>query len=262
MYNVWVQAYSLYKGLFFWLNWISYVTNIFIAPAIFVITYSILGRFALGPESAQFYGLGIAMSHTTFIIISGITQAYTYDRDLGTLSFLYVSTANRLVNYLSRPVLHYPNALLVFGTGFIALWIMADLDLSSMNWTSFILSLLVTAASIAAFAQFLSVFTIIIRDWINIMALTTGILLVFTGMMIPRDIFPTIIQGFGDILPVTNGLSVIRSAFSGTMLSDVYLTLIREALVGLGYLAAGFIGFTLFERMAKQTGALEKEVYG
>ncbi|GAI46244.1 unnamed protein product, partial [marine sediment metagenome] len=53
MYNLWVQAYLTYKGLFYWLNWISYLTNIFIAPAIFVITYSILSRFALGPEAAQ-----------------------------------------------------------------------------------------------------------------------------------------------------------------------------------------------------------------
>ena len=94
------------------------------------------------------------------------------------------------------------------------------------------------------------------------MALTTGILLVFTGMMIPRDIFPPIIQGFGDILPITNGISVIRSAFSGTTLSDVYLILLREAFIGVGYLVLGLIGFTLFERIAKQTGALEKEVYG
>ena len=257
-----MQAYSLYKGLFFWLSWISYITNIFIAPAIFVVMYSILGRFALGPEAAQFYGLGIAMSHTTFILIGGITQAYTYDRDLGTISFFYASTANRLGNYLSRPVLHYPNALLVFGTGFTTLWLMANLDFSFMNWTSFIVALIVTAASLAAFAQFLSVFTIIIRDWINVMALTTGILLVFTGMMIPRDIFPPVIQGFGEILPVTNGISIIRSAFSGAMLSDVYLTLLREALVGLGYLIVGFIGFTLFEGVAKHTGALEKEAYG
>ncbi|OGO07016.1 MAG: hypothetical protein A2Z76_04170 [Chloroflexi bacterium RBG_13_56_8b] len=262
MYNFWVQVYSTYKGLFYWLNWTSYLTNMFIAPAIFVISYSILGRFALGPEAAQFYGLGITMSHTTFILISGITQAYTYDRELGTISFFYVSPANRLVNFLSRPVLHYPNALLVFATGFTTLCLLVDIDLSFMNWTSFSLALLVTAASVAAFAQFLSVFTIIIRDWINIMSLTTGILLVFTGMMIPVEIFPPAIQELAKLLPVTNGLSAIRAAFTGAVFSDVSLVILREALTGLVYLTIGFIGFTLFERVAKRTGALEKEAFG
>jgi hypothetical protein len=201
MYNFWLQAYLTYKGLFYWLNWISYITNIFIAPAIFVMSYSILGRFALGPEAALFYGLGIAMSHMTFILIGGITQAYTYDRDLGTISFLYVSPANRLVNFLSRPVLHYPNALL-------------------------------------------------------------GILLIFTGMMIPLEIFPPFFQGFANILPVTNGLAAIRDAFNGAIFSDVYLIIVREALVGLAYLTLGFIGFTVFERVAKRTGVLEQEAFG
>ena len=262
MYNFWVQAYSTYKGLFYWLNWISYITSIFITPAIFVISYSILGKFAMGPEAAQFYGLGITMSSTAAILISGITQAYTYDRDLGTISFFYASPANRLVNFLSRPVFHYPNGLLTFATGLTTLWLLVDIDFSLMNWASFIVALLVTAASIAAFAQFLSVFTIIIRDWINVMALTTGILLVFTGMMIPVDIFPAGLQGFANILPVTNGLSAIRDAFGGAVFADVYINILREALIGLAYLTLGFIGFSLFEQVAKRTGALEKEAFG
>lgn len=259
MYNFMVQAYATYRGLFYWLNWISYLSNIFIGPAIFVITYSLMGRFALSMEAARFYGIGIILNQMAFMLVSGITQAYTYDRELGTISFLYVSPANRLVNFLSRPVLHYPNGLLAFATGMVTLWILIDLDFSLMCWNSFILAVLVTAASVAAFGQLLSTFTIVIRDWITTMVVSTGILFVFTGMIIPVDIFPPVIQGFANILPITNGLAAIRSAFTGTELAELYPFIIREAVIGVIYLVIGFGFFILFERVVKRTGTLERD---
>lgn len=259
MYNFWIQAYSTYKGLFYWLNWIGYLTNVFLHPVIFVITYSILGMFALGPEAARYYGIGILINQMTFILISGITQATTYDRELGTISFLYISPANRLVNFLSRPVLHYPNALLVFATGLTTLWLLIGLDFSAMNWGAFILAVTVTAASLAAFSQLLSVFTIIFRDWLNAMALAVGILFAFTGMIIPIDVYPAAVQEFARLLPVTNGLEVIRASFTGVPLADMYFCILREAITGLAYLSIGFIGFVAFEKVVKRTGTLEIE---
>lgn len=94
------------------------------------------------------------------------------------------------------------------------------------------------------------------------MSLSSGILFVFSGMIIPLGIFPPVIQGFSNILPVTNGLSAIRAAFTGAGFTDVYPFILRETIVGLVYLAIGFIGFYLFEGVAKLTGALEKESYG
>jgi hypothetical protein len=57
MYNFLVQAYATYKGLFYWLTWPSYISNVFLSPIVFVMIYSILGRFALGTEAARYYGL-------------------------------------------------------------------------------------------------------------------------------------------------------------------------------------------------------------
>jgi ABC-2 type transport system permease protein len=259
MYNFLTQAWATYKGLFYWLNWISYTSNIFIGPAIFVVTYSLLGKFAFSMEAARYYGLGIIMNQMAFMLVSGITQAYTHDREQGTISFLFASPANRLVNYLSRPVFHYPNGLFVFTVGLTTLWLLVDIDFSLMNWAVFIPAVLVAAASLAAFAQFLSVFTIVVRDWITAMSISTGILFVFTGIIIPVDIFPPVIRGFARILPVTNALSAIRSSFTGTALSEIYPAILREAIIGLVFLTLGFLGFIFFENLAKRNGTLERD---
>lgn len=254
-----VQAYSTYKGLFFWLSWMSYITNIFGGPIVAVITYSILGQFAFNIEAARYYGLGIILSQMAFVVISGITQAYTYDRDLGTISFFYTTPANRLVNYLSRPLLHLPNGLFVFGTGLITLWLLLGIDFSMMNWSAFTLAVLVATLSVAAFSQVLGIFTIIIRDWTHAMVVSIGILFIFTGMIIPVESLPAALQGLAGVLPITNALSAIRAAISGTISSTIYASILREAVVGIVYLTMGFLGFLLFEKVAKRNGTLERD---
>lgn len=114
MYNFAVQAYSSYKGLFYWLNWMSYISNVFLYPVAQVIIFALLGRFTSSPEIAQAYALGLSVFSMASILISGLTQSYSYERQLGTLSFIYVSRVNRIVNFMSRPLLHYPNALFSF----------------------------------------------------------------------------------------------------------------------------------------------------
>jgi ABC-2 type transport system permease protein len=259
MNNFMVQAYATYKGLFYWLTWISYITNVFLGPAIAVITYALLGQFAFDIEAARYYGLGIIMSQMAFVVVSGITQAYTYDRALGTISYFYISPAGRLANYLSRAAFHFPNGILVYATGLLTLRLLLNIDFSTTNWTAFTLAVLITAASISAFASLLGIFSIVIRDWVHAMVIATGILTVFTGIIIPVDIFPPVIRGFAAILPITNGLDAVRSAIAGSTAAEIYFNILQEAIVCIVYLATGFMGFIFFEKLAKRNGTLERD---
>jgi ABC-2 type transport system permease protein len=261
MYNFFMQAWATYKGLFYWLNWPGYISSILLRPVVVVIMYSILGRFALNPEAARDYALGVTVYSMVFVLLGGIVQSYTYERVLGTLSFLYVSPANRLVNFTSRVVFHYPNALLAFTTGLITAWLVVDINFGLVNWIGFITSLLVTAVSITAFVQCLAIFVIVFREWLSTFGLILGILLVFTGVIIPVSVFPPVIQEFCRILPMTNGLSAIRSAFVGAAFAEIYLIVLREALTGLVYFTVAFIGFRLFESLVRRMGILEVETF-
>jgi ABC-2 type transport system permease protein len=262
MRNFFIQSYSTYKGLFYWLNWPGYISNIFLYPIIMVLMYSILGRFALNPEAAQFYAIGVSLSAVTFVTISGITQTYAYDRDSLTISFIFVSTTNRVVHFLSRPLLHYPNAILVYITAMLTVWLAVDLDFGLLNWLGFVVVSLVISASICAFSQFLGIFSIITRDWLNTMSFTVGILFAFTGIIIPIDVFPSAVQELARLLPITNGLSATRLAFMGAPFSDIYTLIIREAITGIVYFTIGTAGFLIFEKVAKRTGILEIESLG
>ncbi len=261
MINFLVQVYTTYRGLVGWLNWFGYISNVIFRPVVLVLIYSVLGRFAGSPEVGRSYALGIGAFTMAMNVLPGIAQCYTYDRSGGTLSFFFASPANRLENYLARAVLHYPNGLLSFLSTLVTAWLVVGLDFSSVNWAGFMFAVLITALSITALGEFLGPFAIAFRDWSNIQNILVGMILVFSGVIIPLNVFPVPIQEFARLLPITNGLVSIKSTFIGAPLAESSGFIIREGLTGLAYLAIGYFGFSLFEKVAKQRGTLEQETF-
>lgn len=257
MYNFWVQSYSTYKGLFYWLNLQGYIANIALRPIVFVIMFALLGRFAQSPEAAQWYALGISVLSAR-IVVGGIAQSYAYERTLGTISFFIISPVSRFVNFLSRAVLHYPNALLCFAISLVTAWVIVGLDFGAVNWAGFITAVLVVAASLTAFSQLIGIFAMVFRNWIAVVVLPDNLLLVLTGVVIPLTVFPAGVVEFAKLLPITNGMLAIRDTFVGAPFSQVSGDILREAITGVVYYALGIIGFLIFERVARRRGSFEE----
>jgi ABC-2 type transport system permease protein len=259
MYKFMVQAYSTYRGLFAWLNWPGYISGTIIQPFATVIMYAILGRFTSDPAVVQTYSLGITTYSMAFIILSGVTQSWQYDRTYGTISFFFVSPANRLVNFLSRSLLHVPNGILSFISGLFAAWLIVGLSFATVNWTGFVLVTIIISNCITAFGQLLGVASIAVRDWIGLQSLANGVLLILCGAIIPLEVFPGFIQEFGRLLPVTNGLIAVRGVFSGESLSAVSGDVLREIVTALVYYFMAYIGFWWFEYKVRKNGTLERD---
>jgi ABC-2 type transport system permease protein len=257
MYNFFRQAYSTYKGLFYWLNWSGYISGVVLQPMAFLLMFSVLGRFAVDPGASQDYALGITVYSMTFALFNGMSQCYSNDRNLGTISFLFISPASRLVNYLSRSIFHYPTTLLSFVCGLLAAWAIVGLDFAAVNWAGFIVTLFIIITTVIGFGHVLGVFSIMLRNWMVIQSFSIGLLLLITGAIIPLRVFPDIVAEFAKLLPMTNGLMAIRDTFAGAALSDVSGNVLREAVTGLAYFAIGFVGFMQFERISKRRGTLE-----
>ena len=262
MYNFMVQAWATYKGGFYWLHWISYIPNVFIGPAVVVASYALLGQFAFDAAAARYYGMGIIMAQLTFIIIGGITQTYTRERTMGTISFMYITPANRLGNFLSRALLHLPNGVLVYATGMTALWLLTGIDFSTTNWVALITTVVIAAFSVAAFSQLLGVFSIVFRDWVQVMVLGTGLLTVFNGIIIPLNSFPGALQGFAHVLPVTNALEAARSAIAGGPSAGIYFGVMREGIIAVIFTIIGYTGFVGFEKLVIKRGTLDRDTTG
>ncbi|MCY3938032.1 MAG: ABC transporter permease [Chloroflexi bacterium] len=260
LHNIALQAYYSYKGLFLWLNWTAYISNVFIAPVVFVVIVTLTGRFAGQSDSANAYIIGMAAYAIPAILSGGILQSFCYERTFGTLSLIYASRSNRWVTYWSKGLLHYPNGLLAAATSLLFGWLLLDLDFSRLNWPALVVLLLVISFSCLCLCLFVGNFSIALREWIIPVGITNGLLLITSGVVVPVDQLPGFLGEIGRVVPLTHGLSALREAFEGASLGDLVDDIVYELVVGLCYLLAGGFLFSLLEANAKRTGTYESAI--
>lgn len=257
--NLGIQAYSAYKGLFYWLTPFSYITNVIVRPLLGMVLFTTLASFAFGEPAMQRLAIGIPILASSFIVMSGLTQSYARERNIGTLSLVFSSPTNRFTHFLSRAALHYPNGLISYACGLFMGWLIVGLDFSQVNWAVFLLSLSATVGTLTMFAQMIGVVSIATRDFANLTYPIVNTMTILSGVIIPLSFFPTPVAEFARFLPMVNGLEAMRGAFTGLAFSEVGLGAARELLNGVLYLAMGYSCFALFERAAKRRGTLELE---
>ena len=260
MRNFFIQSYLSYRALFFWLNWPAYTGNVFLVPVLYITMLMLTGRFANSPLDSDYYIKGMAAYSTPFILIWGITQCNYYERVIGTLGHVLGCSGNRWLIYWSRGTMHFPNGMFTVITSLVFAGVFIGLDFSSTNWLTLVTSILLIGFSSTAFALCIGVLAIVVRDWLVISAAGSGLLIVFTGVVIPVDKLPLFLPYLGDVLPLTHGVAAFREAFVGADLATVGTDLIWELTVSIFYGLLGYLLFLVVEADAKRRGAYETSI--
>jgi ABC-2 type transport system permease protein len=251
------QAYLSYKGLFLWLNWPAYLSNVVFRPALMVTMFGLTGRFARGEDAAVALVIGMSVFSLVNILMGGLLQGFYYERSFGTLGLLFASSGSHLQSFVTRALLHYPNALLtaVCAIGWAALAL--GIDFSAANWGGVLLGFAAVSLSALLFGLFLGNLCIVFRNWAYFMGLTQTLFIALAGLVIPRGELPVGLRQLSDVLPVSHGLEGLRDAFAGANLASVREAFALELAVGLGYLVAGYALFRLMQAYARRSGAYE-----
>lgn len=255
--NWWRQSFYSYKGLFLWLNWPGYISNIFVRPVLLVTMFSLTGRFARGEAAAETFAIGMVAYGIPNLLLGGIMQGFYYERSFATLSMLFASTTNRLQTYLARAVLHWPGVVISVVASIAGAHLVVGLDFEGANWAGVSVAFLLICTTTALFALALGNFCIPVRDWQSPYGVTQIAFLALTGAIIPRDDLPLGLRELGAALPITHGLEAARAAFAGANLPAIWDDLLLEAVVGLGYGVAGYVLFRVSEAYARRSGSYE-----
>ena len=256
MTNLAIQTYLSYKGLFMWFTGAGVVINVVVRPALLLLMYALVGRFA-GYSRTDDFVIGVIAFSIPWILHAGILQTFYYERTLGTLSVIFGSPGNRLAIYVSRGLPHCHNPIIAVAIGLIVGPLLVDLDLSHLDWLAMSCAVLAMTASCSAFALLLGSFVIAFRDWVYFFAGIIALYLGLTGAIIPTDRLPGFLSEIGWFVPLTNGLVAFRGAFEGGGVTTVGEYLLRELAVGVVYAVTGYLVFRLIEIEAKRRGNLE-----
>jgi ABC-type polysaccharide/polyol phosphate export permease len=255
--TLWRQCYLSYKALFTWRDWPAYTANVLVRPALMATVFGLTGRFARGEQAAFDYVVGMSAFSMMNIVLAGILQSFSGERQYGTLGLLVASPAGRLQAFLTRSVLHYPNGLLNIAVGLAWSALALNIGFGAADWPTVFVGFLVLALSATMFSLFMGNLAIVFRNWNYFMALTTAFWMVFTGVVIPRDSLPAGLYQISEVMPMTHALEGIREGFSGASLVAFSEELALELLVGSIYAVIGFVLFRLLEGYIRSSGAYE-----
>ena len=257
--SFWVQGYLSYRGNFRWLTIQGYFSNNILEPVLGVLMFGYLSRFAVSDDLATFIIIGVSVGRITTVVTSGVLYAFADEQRRGSISAIFLAPTARWTGFLSRGIPHIPNGFVGMSVTFLAAAIVLGLDFSRMHWPGLVLSAILISTSCAAFGLLAANFSISFRDAFFVNNMSLGVLLLFTGTVIPLTALPEPLGTLSRALPVTNALIGLRQAFEGAPLSETGVHAAREAAVIAAYTAAALAGFRIVEWRSRLTGILERE---
>ena len=258
MRNFWRLAWLSYKGLYITWQGHAYIFTVFVTPILWVLIISLFGKFAAHPRLAEGYIVGMVVFALPFVIVDGIVGAFQGERAYGTLSILFVSPVNRLEFFLSRGAVHWANGIVTLAASLVAAWAILGLDFSEVAWVPAFCSILALAAASTGFALLLGNITIISARHGYTFQFAYGIVLIFSGVVIPTSSLPPVLSWVSQVIPVTHGLAAARASFAGAGLAEVGGLILTELLIGITYALVGAVLFRVVEAQAKRLGNLEQ----
>ena len=256
--NLYFQSLLTYKGLFAWWVPSSYIPQVLIRPALMVILFGSIGRYAINEDAAVHLIVGRIAYSVIWIQCVGIVQSFYYERARGTASVVFSTPCNRLLNYIARGVFHFPNGPLVVVSALLGAWVAFGLDLTAINFGALSIAILVLSASSIGFSLFAGSIAFAIRNYQSLYFTMAGIVLVLTGSVIPVDELPIGLQQVSAVLPLTHSLESIRLYVDGQPFSAGAAALGRELLVGCFYVMLGYGLFRAIETFTKRNGRLDR----
>lgn len=256
MTNFLTQTWLGYRALFYWSDLSPYLTAVLLRPTLYVLMFTVLGRFANRPDAAAGYMIGMAAVTIAMTALDGVLQTFSTERHSGTLYLLFSARGPAWPIYLSRGCVQLVNALVSVAVAILFSWIFLGLDLSLVSWLSLVTAAFCIAFSSTAFALFLGNFVLVVRNYNEFAATFQGAVMLLSGAIIPRDRLPVVLAELGQLLPVTTGLTAFRGAFNGASLDKIGVPLAVELALGCAYLLLGYLSQHAFARLARRTGTM------
>ncbi len=246
-----------YKALFRWFRLEPYLATKVIAPLNQILFFTLLGSFATGSDTASFYAIGNAIQLTAMSGIYGVTMSIGGERNEGTLIYLFGSPASRLLTFVGRAFVHVLDGMLGVLMGLIWAGLLLGVDYSRADLLALALTVFITTVSTSGFGLLMGCLSLVT---VNVMFINNTIyflLLVFSGANVPLAKFPLWIQRAAHLMPLTRGIEAARQVIAGASLAQVAPLLTGEILIGMLYVAIGYMLFSWFEIQAKRRGTLE-----
>ncbi|GLW35473.1 ABC transporter permease [Actinoplanes regularis] len=245
-----------YRALFNWTTPAMYVGTLLAGPTFQLLFFAYLGR-QLQVADDRFFIVGNAVLAASTAGVFGGTMAVANERHYGTLGHVLLSPRSRTVIFWGRVLPYAGNGLLIaaftLGMGVLLLGLRLPLD----ALPGLALALAAGSLTCGFFGLTLGALGLRFRDVWVVSNVSATLLLLLTGVNVPREGLPAWMIGVGQLLPITHAAEAARRFAAGEGLSAAAPQLGWELLVGAGYALLAAALLRIFEAESRRRASLE-----
>lgn len=207
-----------------------------------------------------YLAIGTAMWTYVSVVFDNVTETVTMERWEGTIEYTFMAPISRLTHMLGTCLFALLHGIILTALQLIVLGLFFHIDLSSANWGSTVLLLIVGSISLVGLGTVSAVLPLLFTERGAQMAyIIRAILLLVSGVYYPVSVLPGWLQAASKAAPTTYMLDGLRASLQhgagfGALWYDIWPLLI----CGLVTVPLGQIIFNQAERYAKRTGKLKR----
>jgi len=191
------------------------------SSGILVVMYSIITKGNFDTPIFPYIYFGNAFYIYVGAVMSGISWAVIDDREhYKTLKYMYIAPIRIPAYWLGRGVSRFATGTIavIITIAFGVLFLHVPLNLATVNWPLFFVSLFIGIAMLAMMGLILASITLLVaHHFFLIGEAVASALYLFSGAIFPLDVLPVWLRPIGFAIPITYWLELMRRSLSGNV---------------------------------------------
>jgi len=191
------------------------------SAGILVVMYSIITKGNFNTPIFPYIYFGNAFYIYVGAVMSGISWAVIDDREhYKTLKYMYIAPIRIPAYWLGRGVARFltGSIAVVITIAFGVLFLQVPLNLATVNWPLFFVSLIIGIAMLSMMGLILASITLLIaHHFFLIGEAVASALYLFSGAIFPLDVLPVWLRPIGFAMPITYWLELMRRSLAGNV---------------------------------------------
>ncbi|MFS0865434.1 ABC transporter permease [Fredinandcohnia sp. 179-A 10B2 NHS] len=252
-------TYLSYKALYSYQTIRLFLLFRILDPVMHFLFFATLAGALVGSGYLSYVVLGNIAYYTAHTMIINFMTMFRMERRFGTLELNIAAPLSTLLIIIRKSVVPLVDGILVFIIGLGIANFLFDVSFSLDSLAYLGITFVVMIFSLFSISLLLGGMALLFSNINLFLNLVLAFFQVFCGVNFSVTLFPTSLEHFARLLPLTHSIEALRFIQGGTF-DSVSSLLWTEVRIGFVYLIFAIFLVKIMETVAKRNGALLKDV--
>jgi ABC-2 type transport system permease protein len=252
-------TYLSYKALYSYQTLSMFLLFRVLDPMMNLLFFALLAHALVGSDYLSYIVLGNVAYFTAHTMIINFMSMFRTERRFGTLELNIAAPLSTLYIIIRKSVVPLLDGIFVFIIGLIIAHFLFGISFSIQSFGYLGLTIIVMIFALSSISLLFAGIALLFSNINLFLNLVLAFFQVFCGVNFSVTLFPTLLEKFARILPLTHSIEALRYIHSGKF-ESIYSLLLTEIKIGIVYLLLAIILIKVMESAAKRSGALLRNV--